>query len=78
VPIVGSLIFLPALAAALGIDFANLGIGALLPPSNLAPVIIGIWMIAGIALLIYFASRQPDRITQTGRVFLDEDPAGRT
>jgi amino acid transporter len=78
VPIVGSLIFLPALAAALGIDFASLGIVALSPPSNLAPVIIGVWMIVGIALLIYFASRQPDRITQTGRVFLDEEPAPRT
>jgi hypothetical protein len=78
VPIVGSLIFLPALAAALGIDFASLGIVALSSPSNLAPVIIGVWMIVGIALLIYFASRQPDRITQTGRVFLDEEPAPRT
>jgi hypothetical protein len=44
----------------------------------LAPLIIGIWMIAGIALLIYFAARQPDRIAQTGRVFLDEEPAPRT
>ncbi|HEY4845407.1 MAG TPA: APC family permease [Candidatus Dormibacteraeota bacterium] len=76
VPIVGSLIFLPALAAALGIDFANLGIGALSPPSNLAPAIIGIWMVAGIALLIYFATSKPDRIAQTGHVFLDEaEPA---
>jgi amino acid transporter len=78
VPVVGSLIFLPALIAAFGIDFAGLGIVALSAPSNLAPLIIGIWMIAGIALLIYFATRQPDRIAQTGRVFLDEEPAIRT
>jgi hypothetical protein len=78
VPVVGSLIFLPALIAAFGIDFAGLGILPLSAPSNLAPLIIGIWMIAGIALLIYFASRQPDRIAQTGRVFLDEEPAPRT
>src|SRR5256714_8320579 len=50
VPILGSLIFLPALAAALGIDFANLGIGALSPPANLAPLIIGVWMIRGARL----------------------------
>ncbi len=74
VPIVGSLIFLPALAAALGIDFGNLGIGALSSPSNLAPLIIAIWMIAGIVALIYFAVRNPGRIADTGRVFLD-DPA---
>jgi amino acid transporter len=72
VPIVGSLIFLPALAAALGIDFGNLGIGALSSPSNLAPLVIGIWMLAGLVALIYFAARNPARITETGRVFLDE------
>jgi amino acid transporter len=72
VPIVGSLIFLPALAAALGVDFGNLGIGALSSPSNLAPVIIAIWMIAGIVALIYFAVRSPGRIADTGRVFLDD------
>src|SRR6266513_994969 len=78
VPILGSLIFLPALAAALGIDFANLGIVPLSSPANLAPLIIGVWMVVGIALLIYFASRQPDRITQTGRVFVDEEQPART
>ena len=29
-------------------------------------------MVIGVALLIYFATRDPGRITQTGRVFLDE------
>jgi hypothetical protein len=41
-------------------------------PANLAPIIIGIWMVAGIVLLIYFATSKPERITDTGRVFLDE------
>ncbi|MDQ6885467.1 MAG: amino acid permease, partial [Candidatus Dormibacteraeota bacterium] len=72
IPIVGSLIFLPALAAALGIDFAGLGISALTPPSNLAPIVIGIWMLAGVVALIYFAVRNPNRIADTGRVFIDE------
>jgi amino acid transporter len=80
VPILGSIIFLPALLAALGIDFAGLGIGALTSPANLAPIIIGVWMVIGIAVLIYFATRSPERITQTGTVFLDEpelkDPHG--
>ena len=80
VPVVGSIIFLPALLASLGIDFAGLGISALSPPSNLAPIIIGVWMVIGIAVLIYFATRSPERIAQTGTVFLDEpelrDPHG--
>jgi len=46
------------------------------PPANLAPIIIGIWMVAGIALLIYFAAKAPARITDTGRVFVEEgEPA---
>ena len=76
VPIVGTLVFLPALVAAFGIDFAGLGITALAAPANLAPIIIGIWMVIGLALLIYFAVRDPGRISQTGRVFIDEaEPA---
>ncbi len=78
VPIVGSLIFLPALIAAFGIDFAGLGIVPLSPPSNLAPLIIGIWMVAGIALLIYFVARKPERIADTGRIFLDDADVART
>ncbi len=78
VPIVGSLIFLPALIAAFGIDFAGLGIVPLSPPSNLAPLIIGIWMAAGIALLIYFVARKPERIADTGRIFLDDADVART
>jgi amino acid transporter len=73
VPVVGSIIFLPALVAAFGIDFAGLGITALAPPANLAPIIIGVWMVIGVALLIYFGFRDPARITQTGRVFLDDE-----
>ena len=72
VPVVGSIIFLPALVAAFGIDFLSLGIQPLTSPANLAPIIIGVWMVIGVALLIYFATRDPGRITQTGRVFLDE------
>jgi len=72
VPVVGSLIFLPALVAAFGIDFFGLGILPLSAPSNLAPWIIVIWMVAGIALLIYFATSKPERIADTGRVFLDD------
>ncbi len=72
VPIVGSVVFLPALVAAFGIDFLSLGITPLTPPANLAPIVIGVWMVIGVALLIYFATRDPGRITQTGRVFLDE------
>jgi len=32
-------------------------------------------MVIGVGLLIYFTSRDPQRITQTGRVFLDDAEA---
>lgn len=72
VPIVGSVIFLPALVAAFGIDFLSLGIVPLGPPANLAPLVIGIWMVVGLGLAIYFATKQPARLKDTGRIFLDE------
>jgi amino acid transporter len=72
VPVVGSLIFLPALVAAFGIDFAGLGITPLTSPANLAAPIIGVWMLIGIVLLIYFSQTSPNRIAETGRVFLDD------
>ncbi len=77
VPVVGSVVFLPALVAAFGIDFLNLGITPLTPPANLAPIIIGVWMVVGLALLIYFITQDPARITETGRVFIDEIEPGR-
>jgi amino acid transporter len=72
VPVVGTLIFLPALVASFGIDFLGLGIVALGPPSNLAPIIIGVWLLIGLGLLVYFSRTDPGRLADTGRIFLDE------
>ena len=72
VPVVGSIIFLPALVASFGIDFLGLGITPLTPPINLAPYIILVWMLIGIGTLVYFQRRDPTRIAETGRIFLDE------
>ena len=66
VPVVGSLIFLPALVASFGIDFFGLGITPLTAPANLAPYIILVWMLIGIGGLVYFLRRDPTRIAQTG------------
>jgi len=41
-------------------------------PANLAPIIIGIWMVVGVVLLLYFATNKPERITDTGKVFVDD------
>src|SRR5207253_6022179 len=70
VPVVGTLVFLPALLAAFGIDFGGLGISPLAAPANAAPGIIGVWMLIGIVLLVYLRQRARDRITKIGTVFL--------
>ena len=75
IPIVGSLIFLPALVASFGIDFAGLGIGALTSPANLAPPIIGVWMVIGIVVLAYFWSTDRSRIDRTASLYLEDGEA---
>jgi amino acid transporter len=76
IPVLGIIFFLPAEVAALGINFAKLNIAPLAWPANYAPVIIVVWMVLGIALLIYYWRTNPQRITETGSVFLEEAPAG--
>jgi amino acid transporter len=71
VPVLGVLVFLPALLASLGIDFGGLGITPLGPPANAAPVIIAVWLVLGLAALAYFRLRAPERVRETGALFVE-------
>ena len=71
VPVLGVLVFLPALLAALGIDFAGLGITPLGPPASAAPVIIAAWLAVGVAALVYFRLRAPQRVQETAALFVE-------
>jgi amino acid transporter len=71
VPVLGVLVFLPALLASLGIDFAGLGITPLGPPANAAPVIVAVWVVLGVAALLYFRLRAPERVQETGALFIE-------
>ena len=55
----------------LGIDFAGLGITPLGPPANAAPAIIGAWLVLGVALLVYFRLRAPERVRETAALFVE-------
>ncbi|HZU14401.1 MAG TPA: APC family permease [Chloroflexota bacterium] len=72
IPVLGVILFVPALIASFGINFAGLGISPLTSPSNLAPIIIGIWMLIGIGLLVYFMATNPARVRETSEVYLEE------
>jgi amino acid transporter len=69
VPVLGIVAFLPALLAALGVDFAGLGISALTGPASAAPAIIAVWMVLGVVVLVSFWRRAPERVAEAGAVY---------
>jgi amino acid transporter len=78
-PILGVLAFLPAVLTALGVNNV-LGlelsfISKLSPPLSYAGPIVGVWLLAGIVYLLILMRRDPERVRQTGDVFLADDPA---
>ena len=71
VPILGTLIFIPVLLAAFGIDFGGLGIVPLGPPANAAPWVVLAWLLLGAVVFAYLSARAPGRIQETAKTFLE-------
>ncbi len=71
VPIVGTLIFIPVLLAAFGIDFGGLGITALTAPANAAPWIVLAWLVLGGLVFAFLSVRAPGRIQETATTFIE-------
>ena len=71
VPIVGTLIFIPVLLAAFGIDFGGLGITALAAPANAAPWIVLAWLVFGVVVFVFYSVRAPGRIEETAKTFIE-------
>lgn len=72
VPLLASLVFIPVLLAAFGIDFAGLGIASLESPANFAPYVVYAWMALGLIVLAYFMVTDKARIARTGAVFTEQ------
>jgi amino acid transporter len=71
VPILGIAAFLPAFLTAVGIqafDFVN----ALPYPISLVGPVVGVWYAIGLVYLVVLVRRQPERLRDTGRVFMEE------
>ncbi len=77
VPILGIAAFVPAFLAAAGIQAFSF-IAPLTSPSSYAGIVVGVWLVIGIVLVVYFASQHPARLAEMSRVHLDEDPADRS
>jgi amino acid transporter len=72
IPIAALLAFLPILLAALGIDFAGLGIAPLTGAAQYAPEIAIGWIVIGV--IVYFVMRRarPQSMKQLDHIFIDE------
>jgi amino acid transporter len=77
VPLLGIAAFVPALLTAVGIKAFDF-ISPLPYPISLVGPVVGIWFAIGVVFLIVLATRRPDRLRATARVFGDEPaaPAG--
>ncbi len=75
VPVLGILAFIPAWLTAAGIKVPGLSFISKLPePISYAGPAVAVWMVLGIACLIWLSVRHPQRIADVARVHLDEEP----
>ncbi|MFE7173770.1 APC family permease [Streptomyces sp. NPDC057616] len=77
-PVLGIVAFVPALLTAAGLPVFDF-VTELTAPVSYAGPIVGVWMMAGVVVLLVLMRRHPERIADTARVHLEEpaptDPA---
>jgi amino acid transporter len=71
-PILGVLVFIPAWLTASGIKVFKF-VGKLSAPLSYSGPIDLIWMIIGVGYMLYLYSKAPQRIRDTGKIFLEEE-----
>ncbi|MEU6355664.1 APC family permease [Streptomyces sp. NPDC047072] len=69
-PVLGIVAFVPALLTAAGLPVFDF-VTELTAPVSYAGPIVGVWMAAGVVVLVVLLRRHPDRIAETARVHLD-------
>jgi amino acid transporter len=72
IPLLGIAAFVPAFLTAVGIQAFDF-ISALPYPISLVGPVVGIWYAIGLVYLIVLAVRRPERLRDTGRVFVEEE-----
>ena len=72
VPVLGIAAFVPAFLTAVGIQAFSF-VSALPYPISLVGPVVGIWYAIGVVILVLLVARRPERLRDTGRVFVEED-----
>jgi amino acid transporter len=76
VPVVGILAFVPAFFTALGIGKSVFKFVSVLPyPLNRSGLVVAIWFVLGVLYLAWLLAARPERVRETGRVFLEAPAA---
>ncbi|WEO98893.1 APC family permease [Streptomyces sp. FXJ1.172] len=70
-PLLGIAAFVPALLTAAGLPVFDF-VTELTAPVSYAGPVVGVWMAAGVAVLVLLIRRHPERIAETARVHLEE------
>ncbi len=77
-PVVGIAAFLPALLTTIGVGGSVLPfVAALGHPLSLAGPVLGVWFAIGLVYLFVLSRTAPERIRDTGRVFVEEPAPAR-
>jgi hypothetical protein len=74
VPLLGIAAFVPAFLTAVGIQAFDF-VSALPYPISLVGPVVGVWFAIGLVYLAVLATRRPERLRETGRVFTEEHVA---
>ncbi len=74
IPVLGIAAFVPAFLAAGGLRVFSF-ISKLSYPSSLSGLVDGVWLLIGLAYLVYLQLKHPERLAQTGRIFVEEVPS---
>jgi len=77
VPLLGIVAFVPAFLTAVGIEAFSF-VSALPYPISLVGPVVGIWYALGVVFLLVLLARRPQRLRETGRVFVEEHVAEAT